>query len=46
MREQVESRQREYFAQAFRIFIELGQGRGVPESEARTATLALFGSIN
>lgn len=44
--EQVEARQREYFAQGLQLFQDLAALHGGGRVEPRTATLAMFGSIN
>jgi len=45
-RARIEAVQREYFAIAVRIFVDLGQQRGPLAVDPRTAALAMFGSIN
>lgn len=45
-RARIEAVQREYFAVAVRIFVDLGQQRGPLTVDPRTAALAMFGSIN
>jgi len=45
-RARIETVQREYFAVAVRIFLELGQQRGPLTIDPRTAALAMFGSVN
>ncbi len=45
-RARIETVQREYFAVAVRIFVELGQQRGSLTIDPRTAALAMFGSVN
>lgn len=44
--ERVESRQREYFSQALQIFQGLCSQQGAAEVDPRTATVAMFGTIN
>ena len=44
--EKVEARQREYFAQALQLFQDLSARHGGARVEPRTATLAMFGTIN
>lgn len=45
-RARIEAAQREYFAMAVRIFVELGQQHGPLTVDPRTAALAMFGSVN
>jgi AcrR family transcriptional regulator len=45
-RARIEAAQREYFAAAVRIFVELGQQHGPLTVDPRTAALAMFGSVN
>lgn len=45
-RTRIETLQREYFAVAVRIFVDLGQQRGPLTVDPRTAALAMFGSVN
>jgi hypothetical protein len=44
--QQVESLQRAYFSQAFEIFQELCSDQDDSRMDPRTATLAMFGTIN
>ena len=44
--EQVGGRRRAYFAQALGVVKELVEPQGASDNDARTATLALFGTIN
>lgn len=45
-RERVQVRQREYFTLALHLFMELADHYGSSSVDPRTATLAMFGSIN
>ncbi len=45
-RARIEAVQREYFALAVRVFVDLGNEYGPLAVDARTAALAMFGSVN
>jgi len=45
-RTRIEGIRRDYFVLAVRLFEEIGQARGEPAVDARTAALAMFGAIN